>query len=123
MDFSCDPNPSDSRADQLRLDVRADGTTVVVTVSGEVDLANRDALEQTLLDAIDRDGQGVVVDLSEVSFLDSSGVHAILTAQRVADQEGSTLILRAPQQNVAKVLDALGLTNLLDIDGDGPTTS
>src|SRR5690349_14757546 len=53
------------------------GASEVVTLAGELDMAHAPTVAETL-DALTDDERPVVVDLSELTFIDSSGIHAIL---------------------------------------------
>ena len=67
------------------VDVSRHGGVTIITVTGEVDIFAAPAL----VEALDAAGRGaVVVDLSACSFFDSSGLHALLGAQR----EGLTIV-------------------------------
>ena len=69
-----------------------------VQVAGELDLVTSPALEQTLRDAELR-APLVVLDLRELTFTDSTGVHVITNANARADRAGRRLVLvRGPAQ-------------------------
>jgi anti-anti-sigma factor len=69
-----------------------------VQVAGELDLATSPQFRQTVGEA-QRAAHLVVLDLRELSFTDSSGVHVILDADRYAQrEEGRLLIARGPAQ-------------------------
>ena len=90
----------------LDLTVGADGVTVAI--SGDLDLWGGAQLEQAL-DELDPSHESVTVDLSEVAFLDSLGVRALVLAWRSGRVAGFV----NPSDMVARVLDASGLTELL----------
>jgi anti-anti-sigma factor len=74
--------------------------------SGELDLATAPRLTEALLRTPVR-GE-VSLDLSEISFLDSSGVHAILAFARSRNGSGQLVILN-PSEPVARVLEIAGI--------------
>ena len=84
-----------------------DGTTVVVPW-GEIDLAVRDRFRDCLAGC---DGD-VVVDLVDVTFLDSSGIGVIVGQWKRLAPEGS-LTVRNPNAQVSDVLRVVGLDQLL----------
>ncbi|MEV6350762.1 STAS domain-containing protein [Actinoplanes sp. NPDC051851] len=84
---------------------------VTVTVSGECDLSVRERLTAVLLDAVNR-GPRVFVDVAAVSFLDSSGVHALVTAHHAAQGRGGRLFVTNAAGAVATVLELTGLDAL-----------
>jgi len=85
---------------------------VVVTLTGECDLEGRDDLIATLLGAVD-DAELVVVDLAGVTFMDSSGIHGLVTAHRSARDAGRTLHVVNASGAVASVLEITGVARLL----------
>ena len=56
-------------------------------------------------------GSPVVVDLSEVTFMDSSGIAALAAARNRKAAEGDELILVRPHPNVQRVLELLGMVD------------
>src|SRR4051794_30600011 len=69
-------------------EVREDGRVVFV-VSGEIDLATAGDLRQVLLDAVD--SRPLWVDLTEVEFMDSTGLNALVVAHHASD--GSLVVV------------------------------
>jgi anti-anti-sigma factor len=69
--------------------------TLLVAVSGEVTFANVHALDR----ALDADARRVLVDLTDLTFMDSSGLSALLTASSRARGRGGTvaLVLASPE--------------------------
>jgi anti-sigma B factor antagonist len=88
---------------------------VRVTLSGDCDLSVREELLATLSAAVEASPR-VVVDLAEVGFLDSSGVHGLITAHHAARERGGRLIVVNPRGAVETVLDITGVAGLLADD-------
>ena len=87
------------------------GARAVVTIKGELDAYSTPSLEEEASRLLADDISELVLDLSGTRFLDSSGLRAILTAQRrLADRNGR-LALRAPSEPVRRLLDITGLTD------------
>jgi anti-anti-sigma factor len=63
--------------DLATLRIRERGPIVIATVEGEVDLSNRSALTRRLIEAVENSASGLLLDLSELEFMDSSGVHML----------------------------------------------
>lgn len=96
---------------------------VLVDVVGEVDVSNapelRDALDGALEKAAEAQGRRIVVDLSQVPYIDSTGIGVLVgITHRAADQEVSVAVER-PQRNVARVLALLGLDAELGVTDAG----
>jgi anti-sigma B factor antagonist len=88
---------------------------VLVAVRGELDLSTSPQLEETLRREIDA-GNRVVVDLSELEFIDSTGLNTLVTALRASSANGAELVVSPslPAQ-VQRVLEVTGLDEILPI--------
>ncbi len=94
---------------------RAEGQATVVRVAGEIDVRTAPSLRHALDRAV-ADGTGdVVLDLSEVGFVDSSGLGVILGRYRRMP-DGRFLVLRAPRNHVRTLLEIAGVTRLLTVE-------
>ena len=71
-------------SDLARLGTRLEGSLLLATVAGEIDMSNAVELESALVDAM-KGSTGVVLDLSGVTFIDSAGVrlldHLVVAAE------------------------------------------
>lgn len=93
----------------IRTEPGAGGTTV--SVVGEIDSSNCEQLQAVLTDQANT-GQ-VDVDLSEVSFIDSSGLRALLLGHRVIGEAGGRMRITAASENVRRLFEITGLTERL----------
>jgi anti-sigma B factor antagonist len=85
-----------------------------VHLAGELDMAAAPALKEALR-AAQTQAQVVVLDLRDLTFMDSSGIHAILPGSLFAKRPGHRLILvRGPKQ-IDRLLELAGVTDKLDI--------
>jgi anti-sigma B factor antagonist len=82
----------------------------VITPQGELDIATLDDFRHALSDAAREAGSTVVVDLSEVSFIDSSALGAVVEAHHRLRRDRRQLAVVAPPGTAAAVV--LGLTGL-----------
>lgn len=92
----------------------------VVTVRGDVDATTAPDLRACLLAALNRpDVSDVEVDLSDVTFLDSAGLTALVVAHQAAQRAGRAVRIRCgTSRAVTRPLALTGLTTLLTvIDG------
>ena len=87
---------------------------VRVNVRGEIDLATVPILEAALDDALAREGP-VVLDLRDVSFGDSSGLHLVVCADRGAHQSGRRLVIVKGPPQVHRPFVLTGLDARLEI--------
>jgi anti-sigma B factor antagonist len=91
-----------------------DRSTVIVAVSGEVDLVTVPELRDTLRRVISPPSREVVVDLADVAFIDASGVGALVGAAADAARMGVLFRLQAPSPPVERVLKLARLDGSLD---------
>jgi anti-anti-sigma factor len=90
--------------------VAIEGPETVVTARGELDLAVKDTLSRVLRPLEGR----VVVDLSQVTFMDSSSIGVMVGAARRLKASGGELRLRAPGDAPRTVLEITGLKDWID---------
>ncbi|MGH9032544.1 MAG: STAS domain-containing protein [Acidimicrobiia bacterium] len=81
----------------------------ILVVHGEIDLAAADDFRDELRTLIGEANSPALVDLSGVTFMDSSGVDALASARRRADDADVELILVEPSSPVRMVLEVAGL--------------
>ena len=109
--------PEEKTLEPLELDHRqdADGREVVA-VRGEIDVATSPALREELYAIIDRGARTLVVDLSELGFIDSSGLGVLVaTLKHIRERDGE-LILTGLDQPALRVFEITGLTELFTIE-------
>jgi anti-anti-sigma factor len=101
--------------DRLAVAVAPDGPgRFVVTLAGELDLAAADGFWAELEPLIEPAGM-VVLDGTELSFLDSSGLRVLLLANAKAKELGARLRLVAPHRAVRRTLQLTGADDLVAI--------
>ncbi|HEV7933786.1 MAG TPA: STAS domain-containing protein [Actinomadura sp.] len=81
----------------------------IVKPRGDIDIATASTLREGLLDALGRCTNLLVVDLSEVSFCDASGLDVLIGTKRRATLRDITLHLAAPSPQMARLLHITGL--------------
>jgi anti-anti-sigma factor len=90
----------------LLISIRNDGDASVVVVTGEIDMASA----PQLTDALAALHGLVILDLADVTFLDSSGINVLVHARNRLLAENGALTVRNPQNNVRSVLKLVGLS-------------
>ena len=79
---------------------------VVMAVQGEIDLSTAEMLKRAVLQSIDSvECKTVVVDLRGVSFIDSSGLKALLIGRRDLAQNNIRLVVRNPQPQARRLFE------------------
>ena len=92
------------------------GSTAVVSLSGELDLASAPDLHACLEAILERGVRSVVIDLDGVAFCDSTGISALVRGVNRARAGGRRLVLRRPRPGVRRVLEITGVTSVLEIE-------
>jgi anti-anti-sigma factor len=88
----------------------------VVALSGELDLAGAPELSRSL-SLLTGPGAGrVVVDLTRLAFIDSTGLRELLRAAKAIDANGGSLTLAGPRPNVQRLFDIVRLAETLSIE-------
>ena len=83
----------------------------ILRLTGELDLATVNDLQETVAALVDRAPEHLIVDLSDVTFMDSSGIALLLqVSQRLPRTE-----LRNPSPLIRRVLDLTALTEILPV--------
>lgn len=98
----------------LRLRSRKSGAASVVEVGGEVELHSASQLRDELMRASEVEKPCVVVDLTRVTFIDSTGLGVLVGALKRVRERGA-LSLVCPQRAVRRVFEITGLTQVFPI--------
>jgi anti-sigma B factor antagonist len=108
---------TDADAEALFTIARDRGLGVdVISGSGEIDISTAPLLAEALGNAVTQGDAAVVVDLSQVTFMDSSGVHVlIMTAKHLAAQHRGLSIACRDGSAVHRLLAIVGLLDTLSI--------
>lgn len=115
-------NLSDTKASaELRrtgfaVTVDSSDRSTVLKLDGELDVATAPALEEAMASAFGADPSSMVVDLTDLTFLDSTGIRVLVTAGRVAEGTGCSIVLMAPAAQVLRALRLTGVDRLLAIE-------
>jgi anti-anti-sigma factor len=85
----------------------------IIELAGELDLSEVTRFSTVFASVLETDAQALVLDLRELEFLDSTGVHTILAAERLAKEHGkSFVIIRGPRQ-VQRIFEITGIVGKL----------
>lgn len=102
----------DRSPDELTAEVTLDGDrTAVVRVAGEIDIATSQHLTRAIHDAVGRGAEGLILDMSAVTFMDSSGIAALIASRSTA-----TVVLRSPSDAVLRLLATTGLSDTFTLE-------
>jgi anti-sigma B factor antagonist len=89
----------------------------IVHIRGEVDMSHEDELRGELRAAVAAEPRGIVVDLTECEFIDSSGVRALLLSREAQHSEDGAepLAVAASSEQILRILSVMGLDRVIPI--------
>jgi anti-anti-sigma factor len=90
------------------------GGVDLVALRGELDFASGEPLSTAFAD-LTGGPRRVVVDLSDLEFVDSSGVKMLVAAARAVEDAGGTFVVAGPTATVRRVFDILHLADVLTV--------
>ena len=102
-----------SPAEVLGICIEQDGERTICRIRGELDSINAPRLRAVLVERIE---SNVVVDLSELEFIDSSGLGVLVGALKRFDASGHRLTLRSPTSAIQRVFAITGLDQAFVIE-------
>lgn len=104
-------------APQFAVTTSAEGPATVVAVRGELDIGSAPVLREALLRLIaDDEVPDVVVDGSEVTFVDSSGLAVLLMASRRWASVDKRIVLRRPSKALLRIVELTGALRAFEIE-------
>jgi anti-sigma B factor antagonist len=104
-----------SGQDDFRVDVRNEDGAIVFAVAGELDLATSPVLEQEIERVRDADVDLLIVDLRDLRFMDSTGLHALVKADKQAHDAGRRFAVVQGGAQIERLLDLTGVGDLLNV--------
>jgi anti-sigma B factor antagonist len=104
-------------------DVHVSGSNRAMTARlvGELDLVTVPAFEQRLERMRHEGARQLTLDLADLSFIDSTGLSALVTALKRYRADGGDIVLRSPTRATTKVLEISGLSQVFTIESGPPT--
>lgn len=94
-----------------------DGEDSAVAIQGRITIENSDEMRRTLTNALHSKSQKVSVDLSGVSYIDTSGLATLVEAARIARKQGTQMTLSGLQDQPRYLFDITHLGRLFDMAG------
>jgi anti-sigma B factor antagonist len=100
----------------FRVDQEQTTQGLLIRLIGEMDMSNVDDARKPILAAMGEDGyKSVVVDLSELEFIDSTGIRLLLEAQAASNADSNRLSFRGVRDEVAQVLRVTGVDETINL--------
>lgn len=104
----------------FRIEVIPERERARLLAAGELDIATADELEMAAADLLSDGFADVVLDLREITFLDSRGIHALLSCQHRARACGTRLRIVRGRHGGWRVLEITGVADQLELEDPSP---
>ncbi|MHB8171441.1 MAG: anti-sigma F factor antagonist [Thermincolia bacterium] len=100
----------------MQLEFQHVNNTLIVRVSGELDLAVSESFRNEVEGALERqDVQNLILNLKEVSFIDSSGLGVILGRYKRITQVGGNMAIAEAEPQVRRILELSGILRIMGV--------
>ena len=99
----------------LDLETSKQGDTSVISLRGEIDVYTAPRLRQALIDLVEGGATHIVVDMSAVDFLDSTGLGVLVGGLKRVKSNDGELRLVVTQDRIMKIFDITGLAKVFPI--------
>lgn len=99
------------------VDATGSDGAVTARLVGELDLVTVPTFEQRLESLRQQGTRRLTLDLAELSFIDSTGLSALVGALKRYRADGGDIVLRSPTRATTKVLEISGLSQVFAIEG------
>jgi len=102
-------------AEDLKIETQSEGGATVVSLSGSLDVATSPKLKAELTRASDSGQRNIVVDLTQVEFLDSTGLGALMGAHRRAVENDGKFAIVVNDGPIERLLNITGLSRVFAV--------
>lgn len=100
---------------ELQVVVSGSEPAYEIELLGELDMSTAPRLREELLRLVSDGATSVTVDLSELGFVDSTGLSVLITGLKRLREKGGDMALRSPTPSTRRVLEITGLTEVFPI--------
>jgi anti-anti-sigma factor len=102
--------------DSLTLQRDRDGDVPVLRLKGELDRLSAETVDEAIRDLAASSTGDAILDVRDLEFIDSAGLRTLSRAHNLFARDGRTLIVRAPSASILRLIDLVGLRDILTID-------
>ncbi len=98
----------------MNINEASNGDQITLSVSGRVDTTTAPDLQTSITNAFEKSAD-LVIDFSEVEYISSAGLRALLFGQKTAQSKNGSMVVTNVTDAVKEVLDITGFSNILTI--------
>jgi len=105
--------------DEISVDIKSqrNGDAVIFTLRGSLDVATAPSVRAALIEAANDGKHDIIVDLTHVEFLDSTGLGALIGSHKRASENGGRLRLVVSDGVISRLLNITGLLGVFSVYG------
>lgn len=100
----------------LEISVKEGTNSNIAYVSGEVDVYTASKLKETLNPLAEQENKDLFVDLTDVDYIDSTGLGIFIGTLKITEKSGSRLKLKGLNSRVRRLFEITGLNEVIEID-------
>ncbi|MCB0155200.1 MAG: STAS domain-containing protein [Anaerolineae bacterium] len=95
--------------------IHSDNGVTILDLSGEIDVSQAPKLRETLVDLLEKNAGRLLVNMTEVIYIDSAGLSVLIAANRKAQTLGGSFALCNPQKPVQQVFKLTRMNKVFQI--------
>ena len=89
---------------------------MIAALTGEVDMSNATSVRQQIAESVTPDDDAVIVDLSELAFMDSAGLHSVVELGTVLEERRQQLLVCVPSGSpMERAIEIIGLPSAVSV--------
>jgi anti-sigma B factor antagonist len=101
--------------EDFRVHITPDREQVIVRAVGEVDLSTANEIEGPVVELLNSGFEQVILDLREVTFMDSSGIRVLISGHQHAEVRGARLSIIVGTSRIRQTLELSGAIDYLEV--------
>lgn len=86
-----------------------------IKINGEIDIYTAGSFKESVENAIDDGNKQIILDLSELSYIDSTGIGVLIELRKEGAEKNSTIVLKKPRKNIMKLFTLTGINQIFTI--------
>ena len=99
----------------MTMNNQQDGTNLTIAIEGRIDTQTAPQLEENIKNSIDG-VTSLVLDFTQVGYISSAGLRAVLAAQNWMDAKGGSMVIRGAAKNIVGVFKVTGFDTFLTME-------
>ena len=96
--------------------IKTEKNTLITEISGELDHHSAAKIRAEIDAAISEEAKNIILDLTNLTFMDSSGIGMIMGRYKKIQSFGGKLVIVSPKPQVKRILEISGLFNIITIE-------